>query len=487
MAITTTTITKSAGWAETDIIYQLEEAFTWLGWHGDAKSGIVVGISNRSGGGSLGSGSPSYYDVFPTSSSGIGTGASFTVNRSSGNVNTVYVNRPGYGYTDGEVLTLSADDIGGSVNGATDIEITVEVAGGGSPTSYGSSTEFYDKDVTNGSSYPWGVLRHTIQENKKFGDTYRIYQTLSTTKLGINVCSGFHPWDTTDTSDNGNGYANRLCGDQHLDTSSLIATTSSSLRYSSSTSTFHANYYGQNEYTGSTIAYSTAYDLDLNIFRSSIDPNFAVLSYRHPTLSSTNLKDNTFLTFFIHNFTTSIWDLDEVFLGGYTEIIPSSNTSNPSLTFKSYVNGCMYTVSDYYPSRRCAEFGYSFYDGLSVSDTKTCEYNSTSTLNVPNYTNKQSIYTINNATVRGTGGYQNTVELSNFNAVIKGIPINASMVPCPYYIPDDFVLIDFSYSTPSANIQQGDTITISGSEVYTVITGSYNTATTGILFCARTV
>jgi len=63
------------------------------------------------------------------------------------------------------------------------------------------------------------------------------------------------------------------------------------------------------------------------------------------------------------------------------------------------------------------------------------------------------------------------------------------MVPCPYYIPDDFVLIDFDYATPSTNIQQGDTITISGSEVYTVITGSYNqtTRTRGILFCARTV
>ena len=78
---------------------------------------------------------------------------------------------------------------------------------------------------------------------------------------------------------------------------------------------------------------------------------------------------------------------------------------------------------------------------------------------------------------------------SNFNAVIKQIPINAQFIPVPYYIPDDFVLIDFDYALPLANIQQGDTITISGSEVYTVITGSYNqtTRTRGILFCARTI
>ena len=63
------------------------------------------------------------------------------------------------------------------------------------------------------------------------------------------------------------------------------------------------------------------------------------------------------------------------------------------------------------------------------------------------------------------------------------------MIPVPYYLPDDFVLIDFRYEAPSANIQQGDTITVSGGEVYTVIQGSYNQTTTtrGVLFCARTV
>jgi hypothetical protein len=55
MAITTITISKSAGWARTDVISQLEEAFIWLGWHGDTLSGIVTGISAYSGGGTVGS------------------------------------------------------------------------------------------------------------------------------------------------------------------------------------------------------------------------------------------------------------------------------------------------------------------------------------------------------------------------------------------------------------------------------------------------
>ena len=77
---------------------------------------------------------------------------------------------------------------------------------------------------------------------------------------------------------------------------------------------------------------------------------------------------------------------------------------------------------------------------------------------------------------------------TDFNAVIKGIPMQGHWLPMPYFIPDDFVFIDFNYGTPNANIQQGDTVTVSGSEIYTVITGSYNqtTRTRGLLVCART-
>ena len=56
-------------------------------------------------------------------------------------------------------------------------------------------------------------------------------------------------------------------------------------------------------------------------------------------------------------------------------------------------------------------------------------------------------------------------------------------------MPEDFALIDCVYDAPSVNIQQGDTITISGTEVWTVIQGCYNQSTTtrGLLFVARKV
>ena len=101
-------------------------------------------------------------------------------------------------------------------------------------------------------------------------------------------------------------------------------------------------------------------------------------------------------------------------------------------------------------------------------------------------------YYRNNETFRGDSHFSDYTQKSpdslNHNAVIKGIPLTSQFVPCPFYLPDDFVLIQFEHSAPGQNIQQYDTVTISGSEVYTVITGAYNQTTKprGILLCART-
>ena len=61
MAITTTTFSKSVGWARTDVIAQLESAFSYLGWHGGALSGIVTGIVGFQTGGNYGPGLTTYH------------------------------------------------------------------------------------------------------------------------------------------------------------------------------------------------------------------------------------------------------------------------------------------------------------------------------------------------------------------------------------------------------------------------------------------
>lgn len=468
MAITTTTISKSAGWASTDVIYQLEEAFTWLGWHGSQISGIVTGFQ-WNGGGDINA-SATYEEVYPSTTSGIGTGASFYIYRSSGGlINEIYVNRSGVGYTNGEYLTISAENIGGSGNGAVAIGITVFVDGGASPVGYGTTNAFFDKDVTAGSTYPWGVLKLDVDSNKKFGTTYRGMQVNGTT-MYVKNGSGFLPSNTSIQGNGGNYTGHRFAGVSGLDISSSEVAVYGSPRYANNSLIS----YNQSSFT---FASSNSYQLDLNVFRSSIDPNFAVLSYKHPTLSSTNLSGNTYQTFIIHNFTSSLYDLDQFFLGGTTYISPSGT----SLIFQTFVNG---SNND---TIRTAEFGHindsSVNNKYATYTSSAYPTSSTDTYFTPYFRGSS------NSTGKGQNGQGTLSSNAYFNAVIKGIPLNPLLVPSPYYIPDDFVLIDFEYNVPNANIQQGDTITISGSEVYTVITGSYNQTTTtrGLLFCARTV
>jgi len=466
MAITTTTISKAAGWASTDVILQLEEAFTWLGWHGSRISGIVTGFQ-WSGGGDINT-SATYEEVYQSTTSGIGTNASFFIGRSpGGTINEIYVNRSGVGYTNGEYLTISAESIGGSGNGAVAIGITVFVDGGASPVGYGTTNSFFDKDVTAGSTYPWGVLKLDVDSNKKFGTTYRGMQVSGTTILVKNG-SGFVPSNTSITGNGGNYYGHRFSGVSGLD----VAVNEIAVFYRYVNNSPQS--YNQSSFT---FASSNAYQLDLNVFRSSIDPDFAVFSYKHPTLSSTNITGNTYQTFIIHNFTSYLYNLDQLFLGGTTYISPSGT----SLIFQTYVNG---TSSD---TIRTAEFGHvndSSVGSKSATYTSSAYPTSSTDAHITPYFRRPS-----NSTGKGVYGQGTLSSNAYFNAVIKGIPINPLLVPSPYYIPDDFVLIDFEYNIPSANIQQGDTITISGSEVYTVITGAYNQTTTtrGILFCARTV
>lgn len=530
MAITTT-ITKAAGWARTDVILALEEAFTFTQFHGNTRTGIVTFIDSYSGGGSISGNSDTYEDVFQATTSGIGTGASFRVTRSNGPVNAIYVNRPGYGYTDGEYITLSVNDIGGSGNGAVAIGLTVKVAGNSTPIGYGSSTTFYAKDVTAGSSYPWGVLRHQIQPNKKFGNTYRAFQTYDDYRLSFGVGSDFHPWGVQNTNNKFSGYPNRFAGTAQLDSANIY--------YSDLVTNNYISYYtssgisangsagqtsGENNQTGRVTGYGngqkiryattnspTTHNLRLKVYRSSIDPKFAVFSFSQPTVTASSITDNTFLTFILHNFDSNLWDLDNVFLGGLT-LIESESCSSVAggtpgrIQFATFLTGNTAWGGEYRyslgkSSWRTAEAGYATYESKTIEfdvyeSTSSLYGNETNTSNSGTFgeidrsnANTSRIYT-RRTDAKSSNGYSTYINSNNnYNAVIKGIPLNGNLIPCPYYLPDDFVLIDFKYNTSATNIQQGDTITISGSEVYEVITGSYNqfSVTSGLLFCARVV
>jgi hypothetical protein len=508
MAITTTTITKVAGWARTDVIDQLEEAFTWLELHGTQISGLVTSISAYSGGGSIPGVNLSYYDVPSVTTTGIGTGASFDVFRSSsGPVTFITVNRPGYGYTDGEVVEISGDDIGGITNGAIGIGITVNIDAVG----YGSTNQFFDKNFTpsQDSTRPWGVLKQDFDTNKRFGVTYRGFKTYSDYQMGVYVGSSFFPYNASGE------WRDSFRGTQYLDIHSSNLSSSSLDRENDRYSQMRGV---NNEFNYASTNSPTTHDLKLNIYRSSLDPSFAVLSYNQPSISG-SLDESTFTTFIIHNFNSNLWDLDEVFSVGITLVnkVPSFNWnegSTATLGFKTYLVGNKDSQFNYYLSTRTAEAGWSqIYSeslrrGIAAQNYNitSSQTNFTNSTNTAGTSNLSSMINMPATSYSRTGGikdrgllsfnfsnsinnYGNRHPITIYTSVIKSIPINGNLIPCPYFMPDDFVLIDFRLTSSGQDIRQGDTITISGSEVYTVITGSYNKfgETAGILFCARTV
>ena len=489
MAITTYRVSKAAGWSPTDVITQLEEAFTLLGFHGGTVSGIVTGITGYSGQSNVGTSYTTFYDVRPKSggtSIGVGDTCSFRVYRQNGSVGSVYVNRPGAGYADGDNLILDAGDFGGVVGIHNDMTVVVQV----DETSYGSSSTFYDKDVTTGSSNPWGVLRMEVDNTKVYGDSYYGFQ-VSGTNLYFSSGSSFMPYNEETSRDKGHGYENSWRGGyknelNYDSTSSLLRYQNNSVNTSVDMKVLH-------------FASSNSFGLELNIFRSQLDPNFAVLSYKQPEKSSTSLSDNTYATFFLHKFSSNLWDYDDVFLGSMGFIDPDYRyNSNAYFNFYTAFGNATST----WQGRR-ALMGYSPGSGTggereAYNVWRANTYGqSTGTWNDTH----PRIYYRNNQTdgnpSRGNYSQGNfdtndpTADLPdrlNYNAIIKGIPIHTGFAPVPYYLPDEFVFIQFEHQSPDQNIQQFDTITVDNNEIYSVIDGAYNQSgkTRGILFCART-
>ena len=484
MAITTYRQTAAPGWATTSVIYQLEAAFAQLGWHGGSVSGIVTGISGYSGQTQVGSSSTAFYDARPKSGGtniGVGDTCSFYVARSGGSVYQVYVNRGGHGYADGDNLVIDGEAIGGG----NDMTVTALV----DETTYGSTSTFYDKDVTNGSSYPWGVLRIENDNTKVYGDAYFGFQADST-KLYFTSGTSFYPYDNDSAYDKGGRYANSFRGQQYQDVSNDPTSTGNRLQTTSlNTSIDIANF----EY-----AESNSFTLEMNVYRSGIDNNFAVFSFKHPDKSSSSIDDNTYGTFFLHKFSHSLLNFDELSLGSMTYFDPVYRDMSGAHHEMHTVLG---TGSD---SGNDDWMGRQFLMGWSTGslyysmNTFLRDYIHASTYPIHRGNDQRRHYYRNNTyseynNFRGDLGFQDytnkSPDILNHNAVIKGIPLSSHMVPCPFYLPDDFVLINFDHASPSQNIQQNDTITITeGSEVYTVIDGAYNQTdrTRGVLFCART-
>jgi hypothetical protein len=374
-------------------------------------------------------------------------------------------------------------------------------------TEFGSSTEAVWKDNPQGALHPYCVCRNVIDATKRYGITYTTFQMYDQYRLRIGRYSGFFPGGTEyPARTNARGYNYNFYGDATLD-----------MYWDKYWRVYEPGWRGDGEldYVGSASWYSydwqsddtfghrvggdyitiadsnatNAFSLDLITYQSGIDPNFVIYGWRQPNLSSTYLTGNNFDVWFLHDYTApTLWDYDYLYMAGLTEINPSGSGT---INFNHYFSGMCQSDDDYV--RRSAESGFLARTNSSTSSNQTHFYNhnsSYSTRVAGLYNSGVKRYFRDAALVPNdvTGSSSTIDSVTDYNAILKGLPLSQEAAPIPYYIPDDMVILDFSITTPSANIQPGDTITVSASEVYTVITGAYGQTgeTKGILMCART-
>jgi len=512
MAITTYRNTVAAGFARTASLDLLEGGFAWLGWHGGTMTGVVTGITTYSGGGVVVSSAGTDQTSCYVNETGAGSAhtCSFYVERLSGTgaVEKVYVQRGGHGYTNGQTVTIPAFQMGGTGIGASDMTVQVQTTN----VSYGTTLTWYDKETDPAIDYPWSVMRKTIASNKAYGDTYYGFQMSDDDTMRILSGSSFFPWDAARSTENMSpGYGNRFAGANFMDTSDSGAP--------DGCPTFD-DHNGVNQLSshniigGSTGIYldvtgSNVFDLDINIFRSSLDPRFAVFAFNQPTRPSTSISDNTYACFFLHDFDSTLWDYDNVFLGGYTELLRhasggSGTAQNPEIEFRTYFAPYYNHNTTEQGAQRCAELGFAHlpsngyqsntYVGFEYAHTLYGSWTQYSgSYNDPHfyYYDKTARYPKGAPRPDSVAPSDNLPDSMNYNAIWNGIPLQTQFIPCPYYLPDDFALISFEYGLPDQDIQMWDTITVSGSEIYTIICSSYRNdtdtgKTIGIAFCART-
>jgi len=512
MAITTYRNTVAAGFARTASLDLLEGGFAWLGWHGGTMTGVVTGITTYSGGGVVVSSAGTDQTSCYVNETGAGSAhtCSFYVERLSGTgaVEKVYVQRGGHGYTNGQTVTIPAFQMGGTGIGASDMTVQVQTTN----VSYGTTLTWYDKETDPAIDYPWSVMRKTIASNKAYGDTYYGFQMSDDDTMRILSGSSFFPWDAARSTENMSpGYGNRFAGANFMDTSDSGAP--------DGCPTFD-DHNGVNQLSshniigGSTGIYldvtgSNVFDLDINIFRSSLDPRFAVFAFNQPTRPSTSISDNTYACFFLHDFDSTLWDYDNVFLGGYTELLRhpsggSGTAQNPEIEFRTYFAPYYNHNTTEQGAQRCAELGFAHlpsngyqsntYVGFEYAHTLYGSWTQYSgSYNDPHfyYYDKTARYPKGAPRPDSVAPSDNLPDSVNYNAIWNGIPLQTQFIPCPYYLPDDFALISFEYGLPDQDIQMWDTITVSGSEIYTIICSSYRNdtdtgKTIGIAFCART-
>lgn len=396
-----------------------------------------------------------------------------------GKIRGMKILNQGSGWTAGEAFTIPGDQIGGATP-ANDITFGTRVngdvdLGDGTPeiavTKLGGGSSFFQK-ADNGQ---WAVLKNINDASKTYGTSYYAFgvDTSTNNRLNINSGSGWNWFNrpgTRETSGTTNG--GFFTGYQGLDRQSNFnhaITTDSTYYYFD-----HINY--------CTSATPTAYPLQIRVYRaqSPQDTNFAIIQF----CQIIDTEVQTFGTFTIYRgsaFGTNIWDLDYVYNGS----MMTYETSTREIILRHRVVGWYYQYYGSYgepneePPSNYSTARESFWGYLR--DPNDIRYiDSSYKCNIETTTdNNDLILYYRNGTYDQYNG--NGVDSgANYYRPIKGLPLNERLVPCPYYLPDDFVMLQVSTSPGLTQFRTGDTVTIGGNENYEIIRASYQTQQNGL-------
>ena len=239
----------------------------------------------------------------------------------------------------------------------------------------------------------------------------------------------------------------------------------------------------------------TAYPLQIRVYRAQApqDTDFAIIQF----CQVINGIVQPYATFNIAKGSqhgAGVYDLDYV----YQDVLTTVSTSTREVWFTYGDTSYKYYAGQNEPgdnSSICRAASYGYLRDQSSNNVRPITRFACN-IDTQNDTSDDVVTYYRNNTYDSNAG-KSVSASANYYKPIKGLPISNKLLPVPYYLPDDFVMLQVATTPGLVAFRTGDTITISGSEIYEIITASYqsqqngldnvnNNSTIGMLFMART-
>ena len=436
-----------------------------------------------------------------------------------GKVSGITINSKGTGWSNNEVFTIPGDQIGGT-SPANDITFGVNApetssnVGDGTPsihvTTLGAGQNMFQKHP-NGD---YGILRLENDTSKKFGVTYWCFgfdddHNYMHVENGISWTYLNNLGEHTPNDSSGQYYGN-FAGDWGLD----LGATPHPIVNSTS------NAYYDNRFYYAKVGTPTAYPLNIRYYKAQApqDDNFCVIQFTQ----TINTEVIPYFTFALHkgpNFGANVYDLDECWTGSMTQFCTAFTDNNATndrwidTRYNQVGYGWSNTSAETEPveySSKAREGSYGWMrnpssGGIDIPTRYECNidtFNSNVENQVLQYFRDDTFDRYNLAdnsyeeNTRLKDGHKLVGSTSDWYKPLKGLPICNQLAPCPFYIPDDFVMLQVAVTPGQTEFRPGDQVDISSSEKYKIIladsqkdqNGLDNVTSgtaIGMLFCAR--